>query len=113
MPTLKANVERSPGPWVFDAAVGVVRAANRIMANIPGHAAHGEHCVACCDGRLIAAAPDLLAKLIDADRLIMQLATVVANEKIAGYIPFGLDEKCKEWLRDGAASVIAKAEGRV
>lgn len=59
--------------------------------------------------RLIETAPALLAQLIEADRLITQLATVIVNTKIGEHIPFGLKERTSAWLRDGATTVLHKA----
>ena len=62
------------------------------------------------NARLIAAAPDLLDKLKQADALIMQMATVILNDKVADHIPFGLADKVNDWLRHGATQVIHRSE---
>jgi hypothetical protein len=58
---------------------------------------------------LIAAAPNLAQKLYEADQLIMQLATTIIKAEVMNHVPFGLQDKCNQWLRDGATSVLSKA----
>lgn len=54
---------------------------------------------------------ELLDALRKADALISQLATVILNPKIADYIPFGLEDRTKDWLRNGCATTLKRAEG--
>lgn len=59
---------------------------------------------------LIAAAPELYAEHYEDDQLLMQMATVILNEKIADYVPCGMVEKVRDRLRRGTPA-IAKARG--
>lgn len=53
----------------------------------------------------------LLTKLREADHLINRLASVIINNKIMEHVPAKLRDECNEWLRDGATTVIIRAEG--
>lgn len=109
----RCEMKHTKGPWTYeyDTCKSCEESGTKEFTIVgPPGAYHGQFSNE-DDARLIAAAPELLAKLIEADRLITQLATVIANPKIADHIPYGLDERCNEWLQRGATTVIAKAEG--
>lgn len=62
------------------------------------------------NAHLIAAAPELYLEHHADDKLLMQMATVILNDKIADYVPFGLADAVKARLSRGTPA-IAKALG--
>lgn len=64
------------------------------------------------NARLIIASRDMLAALKVDEPLLMKLATVAMNEKVAEFLPFGLLDEVKEWIKQSnGQAAIAKAEG--
>lgn len=111
--------QHTPGPWLMSKGHVVYlrdmrQQSDGILDTIeigtdkPNWVAHARTWE---DARLIAAAPDLLAELKRADRLILKMATVILEKKCADYIPHGLEGETREYLRSGTPA-IAKAEGR-
>jgi hypothetical protein len=107
------EAKHTPGPWkVADELPSIVEDSSHNPRTIAGCGNAVPKSEMEANAHLIAAAPELLKEHEEDDALIMQIATVILNDKIQDYIPFGLRETVKERLRRGTPA-IAKAEGRV
>jgi hypothetical protein len=99
------KVEHTPGPWTVLAAEFKGKGIVAYEIKMP------EATISKANADLIAAAPDMLAALKVDEPLLMKLATVAMNEKVAEFLPFGLLDEVKEWIKSSnGQAAITKAE---
>lgn len=100
----------TPGEWGTDGEYVFAKTSHNIIG-IAAMLAWVEPQERAANARMFAAAPMLFAELKTADRLLTQVASVLADERLENYIPCGLKHTVMDWLRSNSSGrALNKAE---